>query len=233
MPEKRKPALCRYCGGKIRTVICDNEGNIHDEEYLKEPYSGVGYMLAHDRSDVPAGIECPICTQDDAIGSRIYDTEDEAYEAAYRVLPTLDGDITWPTEPFDSYDDQLKTMESLSYEERLQYIRDIVDDYDGYRSANGLAKLLNEVYAIAGSKPKNLPLTKDQIGKMPRLAAVWVYFSKKYDPMVTSAQDALIGFADDTMCKHPIGSLFFAAPPTESDIDAAFTAKGEIHEANA
>lgn len=89
MNDERK-VFCRYCGGEIRTVICDDEGNIHDDEYLKNPFSGVGYKLAHDLSDVPDGVKCPICTFDDeitSIGTWIYDTAEEAYAAVTRRPP--------------------------------------------------------------------------------------------------------------------------------------------------
>ena len=82
-------------------------------------------------------------------------------------------------------------------------------------------------YAAAIHTPPNSPLTQDQIEKMPRLSAVWVYFSPKFDPMIMSARDAFSGFRDDAIIKHPIGSLFFAQPPAQSDIEAALSAKGE------
>lgn len=34
-----KPKPCPFCGGKIAVVICDDEGNLHDDDYLFNPYS--------------------------------------------------------------------------------------------------------------------------------------------------------------------------------------------------
>ena len=30
---------CPFCGGKISLVLCDDEGNLHDEAYREHPYS--------------------------------------------------------------------------------------------------------------------------------------------------------------------------------------------------
>jgi hypothetical protein len=73
---------------------------------------------------------------------------------------------------------------------------------------------IQAAYLAATATPPNPPLTREQVEAMPKMAAVWVYFSAKYYPMVMSARIA-------TMMKHPIGSLFFAAPPTPADIKAA------------
>lgn len=29
-----KPKPCPFCGGKVAVVICDDEGNLHDDDYL-------------------------------------------------------------------------------------------------------------------------------------------------------------------------------------------------------
>ena len=38
---------CPFCGGKVSFVLCDDEGNLHDEAYREHPYSGLGFMLHH------------------------------------------------------------------------------------------------------------------------------------------------------------------------------------------
>lgn len=48
---------CPFCGGKVSLVLCDDEGNLHDEAYREHPYSGLGFMLHHAaKSDF-----CPHC----------------------------------------------------------------------------------------------------------------------------------------------------------------------------
>lgn len=73
---------CPFCGGKVSLVLCDDEGNLHDEAYREHPYSGVGFMLHHAHEENP---ECPIASYecDGGIlgGVHIYDTEEQAAEA--------------------------------------------------------------------------------------------------------------------------------------------------------
>jgi len=72
---------CPFCGGIVRIVVCDDEGNTPKEAgYEKNPWSGLGYMLAHERKD---GIgDCPIATfEDETLGALIYDTRKEAAAA--------------------------------------------------------------------------------------------------------------------------------------------------------
>lgn len=83
-------AICPWCGGEIRIGICDDEGNPRTPEYLDNPYSGVGYILIHERKDIPEGQTCPIATFDNdenQLGSVIYDTPEAAYAAATRRPP--------------------------------------------------------------------------------------------------------------------------------------------------
>ena len=80
MATELKP--CPFCGNKIRIVISDSEGNIHDEEYEKDPWSGLGYQLYHDITDDPTE-NCPIARHEGEgiMGVWIYDTREEAIEA--------------------------------------------------------------------------------------------------------------------------------------------------------
>ena len=50
---------CPFCGAKIKVIVCDYEGNRHDEEYENDPWSGLGYELYHDIEDDNAS-DCPI-----------------------------------------------------------------------------------------------------------------------------------------------------------------------------
>lgn len=76
---------CPFCGGKIRVVVCDDEGNRHDEEYEKDPWSGLGYQLYHDITDDPSK-SCPIARHEGEgeMGVWIYDSREEAIEAGNR-----------------------------------------------------------------------------------------------------------------------------------------------------
>ena len=81
-PDEIKLKPCPFCGGKVSLVLCDDEGNLHDEAYIEHPYSGLGFMLHHAHEENP---ECPIASYecDGGILGRvyIYDTEEQAAEA--------------------------------------------------------------------------------------------------------------------------------------------------------
>ncbi len=87
---KLKP--CPFCGGKVSFVLCDDEGNLHDEAYREHPYSGLGFMLHHAHEENP---ECPIASYecDGGIlgGVYIYDTEEQAAEAWNRRADNGNG----------------------------------------------------------------------------------------------------------------------------------------------
>ena len=74
--------VCPFCGSSISIVVCDDEGNIHPDEYEHNPWSGLGYMLYHDINDDPKG-RCPIAGHEGegVLGTFIYDTREEATEA--------------------------------------------------------------------------------------------------------------------------------------------------------
>lgn len=70
---KLKP--CPFCGGFPKIIVCDDEGNIHSENYINNPYSGIGFMLDHNIEDNP---NCPIANHNgEPCGCTIYDTLDE------------------------------------------------------------------------------------------------------------------------------------------------------------
>lgn len=76
--------VCPFCGGSVRIVACDDEGNLRPEEYENNPWSGLGYKLMHEEIDVPEWKSCPIATFNDegwGQGTHIYDSKDEAYDA--------------------------------------------------------------------------------------------------------------------------------------------------------
>ena len=56
MIDEKKLKPCPFCGSEIRIICCDDEGNLHEEEYEKEQWSGLGYRLYHDVTDDTTGL---------------------------------------------------------------------------------------------------------------------------------------------------------------------------------
>ena len=75
MAEELKP--CPFCGGEARLVVCDSEGNVHDESYEADPYSGLSYAIVHGSDDCCG--ECPVSTSDPL--PWLYETREEAVAA--------------------------------------------------------------------------------------------------------------------------------------------------------
>lgn len=74
MNEELKP--CPFCGGKAKLQITDDEGNFHDEEYEKNPWSGLGYVIMH---NIDEDYDCPIAKyEDESMGIYIYGSKEEA-----------------------------------------------------------------------------------------------------------------------------------------------------------
>ena len=73
---------CPFCGATIRIMVCDDEGNTHNDDYENDPWSGLGYQLYHDIADDPTE-KCPIAKHkgEGVMGIWIYDTREEAIEA--------------------------------------------------------------------------------------------------------------------------------------------------------
>ncbi len=69
-------APCPFCGGKVKLVVCDHEGNIHDDDYENDPWSGLSYAIDHDVNSNP---DCPIAHDpSEFLGRYLYDTREEA-----------------------------------------------------------------------------------------------------------------------------------------------------------
>ena len=73
---------CPFCGRIPQILVSDDEGNIHNEEgYEQNPWSGLGYQLEHIAIEENDPV-CPVATyKGETIGTRIYDTREEATEA--------------------------------------------------------------------------------------------------------------------------------------------------------
>ena len=94
MGETLKP--CPFCGDEARLVVCDSEGNVHDESYEAEPYSGLSYAIVHGSDDCCG--ECPVSTSD--LLPWLYETREEATAAwNRRAERTCHVDLTESNEP--------------------------------------------------------------------------------------------------------------------------------------
>ncbi|MBG9693285.1 hypothetical protein ABD91_21355 [Lysinibacillus sphaericus] len=77
--EGLKP--CPFCGGKAQLAISDDEGNLRDEKYEKNPKSGLSFKIRHAHEENEG---CPIATydEDDAtMGVYLYKSRDQALQA--------------------------------------------------------------------------------------------------------------------------------------------------------
>lgn len=67
-----------FCGGQAQLVVSDDEGNLRDEEYEKDPWSGLTFKIQHVHEENEG---CPIATYevDDAtMGIYLYESRNEA-----------------------------------------------------------------------------------------------------------------------------------------------------------
>lgn len=46
---------CPFCGKKFEIFVTDEEGNARDYDYLKDPWSGIGFDVYHESPDCPIG----------------------------------------------------------------------------------------------------------------------------------------------------------------------------------
>ena len=78
--QMEEKLMCPFCGGKVKIIVCDDEGNHPKEDgYEKNPWSGLGFMLCHSEDDNP---DCPIAHEAESqLGRRIYDSREEAGSA--------------------------------------------------------------------------------------------------------------------------------------------------------
>lgn len=84
---KNYNSKCPFCGGEIKVIVCDDEGNLKfgsiAAEYEQNPWSGLRYQLYHTEKMVPEGVECPISTEEGySLGCYSYDSKDDALAAA-------------------------------------------------------------------------------------------------------------------------------------------------------
>lgn len=83
MMDKQEAKLlpCPFCGGEARILVSDSEGNLRDDDYEMNPWSGLGYRLIH---AIEENEGCPIAKYDcdgAEMGVYIYNSKKEAIEA--------------------------------------------------------------------------------------------------------------------------------------------------------
>ena len=75
----KKLKKCPFCGGEATIAISDDEGNMRDEEYEKEPWSGLSYTIEHLETDNNG---CPIASHDgEIVGILLYKSRKELVKA--------------------------------------------------------------------------------------------------------------------------------------------------------
>ena len=70
--KKTNLKKCPFCGDYPQILICDEEGNVHDKEYVNDPYSGLMFALTHTNHNCPISVE-----EYEILGSVIYESLDE------------------------------------------------------------------------------------------------------------------------------------------------------------
>ena len=77
--KKAEILTCPFCGGKLHIQTCNEEGEVHTDEYLKNSNANIWYCIIHSEIDVPNWKECPIATEfeDEPAGGFIYDSKEE------------------------------------------------------------------------------------------------------------------------------------------------------------
>lgn len=73
---------CPFCGKKPLIYVCDNEGNIHNDEYIDNPWSGLSFAICHVADlGVDNSLICPIASfEAEMVGTQLYDSIDELVE---------------------------------------------------------------------------------------------------------------------------------------------------------
>ena len=73
--KKVKLKPCPFCGEIPEILICDNEGDVHDKAYLKNPWIGLSFALTHTNSKCPIRVE-----YQEVLGGAFYNTLKELQE---------------------------------------------------------------------------------------------------------------------------------------------------------
>lgn len=118
---------CPFCGGKVEIQIRDAEGNLRDEEYEKDPWSGLTYSIGHYTGDNP---NCPIATyKKEIVGVYLYESKNEVIEAWNRRIKLIENE-------------KGESISEEKYKEALEMIGDCELDSE----SDGNPKLIKDFY---------------------------------------------------------------------------------------
>ena len=118
---------CPFCGGKVEIQIRDAEGNLGDEEYEKDPWSGLTYSIGHYTGGNP---NCPIATyKEDIVGVYLYESKNEAIETWNRRIKLIENE-------------KGESISEEKYKEALEMIGDCELDLE----SDGNPKLIKDFY---------------------------------------------------------------------------------------
>lgn len=88
--KRLKP--CPFCG-KVPTIyVCDEEGNIKNDDYVNDTYSGLFYSICHEMDDSKGNDNvCPIATfKGEILETQLYESIDELVERWNRRICSHD-----------------------------------------------------------------------------------------------------------------------------------------------
>lgn len=74
MEAEEKLLPCPLCGENVFIKIFDEEGNIRDEDYLDDPWSGLTFGISHPYKDISSDDDCVLMHwEEEHIGNLYYD----------------------------------------------------------------------------------------------------------------------------------------------------------------
>jgi len=94
--EELKP--CPFCGREISIDVRDEEGNLRNEKYLNDPWSGVSFSISH---PLLGNLNCPIANHDgEQVGCLLFDSKEKLAECwNHRAAENSEGAGKHPTTP--------------------------------------------------------------------------------------------------------------------------------------
>lgn len=114
--EQMELELCPFCGGVVRIIVCDDEGNHRPDGYEEKPWSGLGFMLYHSEEENP---NCPIAHDGESqLGRTIYDSKEEAANAWNTRFEPKEPDLPWPYSTFKAMGDVAREVLSETRTDR-------------------------------------------------------------------------------------------------------------------
>lgn len=150
MPEKQ-PVICPWCGKEMRYF----------------PFCAALHYWGAFKCECGAYSPTGECA----------DTAEQAEENAYAAaMMNPNMQMIRPQESVEKRDVDL--VRYMTDAERLKLISEVLYDYDGYRIAQGLADLIDEIRGYAGTESKesirNRPLTLEELHNLNPYTLLWI-----------------------------------------------------------